>query len=179
MFSGVVEELQSMPVRTFRFRALALVLLLAAGAAGCRQPEGTIPTPQGEQANKVGDIARDLMAVARREPDAAMNLADDLGSLTPAPPPAVLLQDLTSRLNDALGGSGIDENATAALARALFVTIEADDLNVPQITALQEDISRSLAAAGVSAEKAQPVADAVQEIQSAVTQNRRRWWHWR
>jgi hypothetical protein len=158
-------------------RFTTMVLLAAALlGAGCRQPEGTIPQPAGEQANKTDDISRDLLAVARQDEQGLADLQSDLANLTGDETPRHLLENLVMRLNDALAGTQLTEETARTLARHLFVTISVRELSERQVETLRKEVASTLAAAGVPPPKAEPVAAAVAEIQQAVTTNRRRWW---
>jgi hypothetical protein len=44
---------------------------------------------------------------------------------------------------------------------------------------LRTEVTSALTAAGVPQEKAEPVAVVVDDIQTAIGENRKRWWHWR
>lgn len=156
--------------------ACLLALVVLSAAPGCRQPDGTVPTPQGEQANKTEDISRDLLAVARQEKTAVEDLRSDLENLTGDGPPDYLIEDLSTGLQAALGGTRLADESAKKLAQQMYVTICARELSERQIEVLRKDVAGTLAAAGVAADKAEPVAAAVGDIQRAMTTNRRRWW---
>ena len=54
------------------------VILLAALTLACRQPDGPMPTPDDENANRIGDLGRDLQAIARGDERRQTGFADDL-----------------------------------------------------------------------------------------------------
>jgi hypothetical protein len=153
------------------------VLIFAAG--GCRQSDGIIPEPQGEQSNKAEDLSRDLQDVASSEPRALNDLRNDLGNLSSEPPPDHLVSELTKRLSAALAGTTITDEAAKRLADKLFVATTARDLSERQQAMLRSEVIGALASAGVPQAKAEPVAVVVEEIQTAIGENRKRWWHWR
>ena len=159
----------SIPVRT-------IVLVIACLAAGCRQPEGEIPSPAGEQANKTDDISRDLLAVAQRSPGAEQDLASDLQNLTGSVPQPALVDELSTRVRDAIAGTTLTDETAKKLATQLYVALAGSELSERQIDVLQRDIVSTLGAAGVPAEKAEPVGAAARELQVRVTRNPRRWW---
>jgi hypothetical protein len=156
---------------------LSLVLLVVCLAAACRQPEGPVPQPSGEQANKTEDISRDLLAVAEQDEGGVADLKNDLENLTGVQPPAHLVEDLSNDLAEALSGSKLAEESAMRLATHLFVALSARELNERQVGLLQQDVRSTLASVNVPQPKAEPVAEAVAEIQRAITTNRRRWWH--
>jgi hypothetical protein len=155
---------------------LALVAAVCL-SAGCRQPEGTIPQPAGEQVNKTEDISRDLLAVARRENGAVNDLRDDLENLTGEQPPAHLVEGLSSGLETALAGKTVADDVAMKLATQLFVSVSARELSQRQIESLRTEVTATLTGIGVAPPQADTVATAVGEIQHAMTTNRRRWWH--
>ena len=161
---------------TLRF---VLLFAICVAAAGCRQSDGDIAAPQGEQVNKADDISRDLQGVASAQQGAVNDLRDDLGNLTGQPPPDHLVGELATRLGDALAGVALTEPAAKGIADKLFVATTARDLSERQQAMLQNDVTGALTSAGVPQAKAAPVASVVGEIQTAIGENRKRWWHWR
>jgi hypothetical protein len=160
------------------YRAMVM-FVLALAVAGCRQSDGSVPDPQGEQANKAEDISRDLQGVASAEAGAVNDLRQDLGNLSGAPPPDHLVGELATRLTDALAGTTLTDEAAMQLADKLFVATTARDLSERQRVMLRTEVTSALTAAGVPQEKAEPVAVVVDDIQTAIGENRKRWWHWR
>jgi hypothetical protein len=159
--------------------APTLLFVLTIALAGCRQSDGDIAAPQGEQVNKAEDISRDLQGVASAQQGAMNDLRDDLGNLTGQPPPDHLVGELAKRLSDALAGVALTEPAAKGIADKLFVAATARDLSERQQAMLQNDLTGALTSAGVPPAKAEPVAGVVGEIQEAIGENRKRWWHWR
>ena len=159
--------------------APTLLLVFMFALTGCRQSDGDIPAPQGEQVNKADDISRDLEAVAAAQQGAANDLRDDLGNLSGEPPPDHLVDELANRLNQALAGTALSETAAKGIAEKLFVAATARDLSERQQAMLRTEMSTALTSAGVPQAKADAVTDVVGEIQVAIGENRKRWWHWR
>ena len=160
-------------------RRFLLLFTICVAAAGCRQSDGTVPAPEGEQVNKAHDISRDLQGVAAAQQGAAIDLRDDLGNLSGEPPPDHLVGELANRLNQALSGTALSEAAAKTIADKLFVAATARDLSERQQAMLRTEMSTALTSAGVPQAKAEPVAEIVGEIQAAIGENRKRWWHWR
>ena len=156
-----------------------LVFALTLAFAGCRQSDGSVPAPQGEQANKAEDLSRDLQGVASAQQGAVDDLRDDLSNLSGAPPPDHLIVELATRLGDALAGTALSDDAAKGIATKLFVATTARDLSERQQALLRTEMTDMLTSAGVPPVKAQPVAVLVGEIQTAIGENRKRWWHWR
>jgi hypothetical protein len=156
---------------------VAMLLLSVFLLAGCRQPDGTMPEPSGEQANKTHDISRDLMAMARAEQQASKDLAADLENLVGRQPPRALVQELATRVEGALKGKTLTDEAAQKLSRQLYIAIAATELSERQIGMLQKDVVGTLMATGATAPQAEPVGESVGEIQRLMGTNRRRWWH--
>ena len=159
--------------------APTLLFVFVFALTGCRQSDGDIPAPQGEQVNKAYDISRDLQGVAAAEQGAATDLRDDLANLSGEPPPDHLVGELANSLNQALSGTTLSDAAAKTISEKLFVAATARDLSERQQAMLRTEVSTALTSAGVPAAKAEPVANVVGEIQAAIGENRKRWWHWR
>ena len=166
------------PTRTMPHRIVLLLLICLPGIA-CRQPDGILPQPQGEQVNKTSDISRDLLGVAAARPAAMEELRADVGNLSPTAPPDHLVRELTTRLGEALAGTTLSDETAARLAEKLYVATTADRLSERQQEMLRREFTSTLTSVGVPQAKAEPVAQVVGQIQSAIGQNRKRWWHLR
>lgn len=156
-----------------------LLFVLSLAVAGCRQSDGDVPQPQGEQVNKAEDLSRDLQAVASSQQGALNDLRDDLGNLSGQTPPAHLVGELSARLSTALAGTTLSDEAAMRLADKLFVATTARDLSERQQVMVRADVTGALTSAGVPQAKAEPVGEVVADIQTAIGENRKRWWHLR
>ena len=164
--------------RTDKRQVVAIVGLLAAMAAGCRQPEGTLPKPEGEQANKTADIGRDLVSVAAKSDGAVNDLFDDLLNFGGAQPPSVdLVKEMAGTLNVAIAGKNPSAEASQQLAETLYIVHTARDLNPKQIEALRAETAARARAAGADEAKAAAVGGVAVKIQNQITQNKRRWYY--
>src|SRR5688572_16887937 len=94
-------------VRRFGIQLCIVAMFLV--ISGCRQADGTLPTPTGEQPNKISDIGRDLQNVAGSSPDAERDLQDDLNGLDSRNKPQPLVRDLSLSLAGALKGKNVSE----------------------------------------------------------------------
>jgi hypothetical protein len=155
---------------------VAVILVSVFLVAGCRQPDGAVPEPSGEHANKADDISRDLLAMSRDEREAAKDLAADLENLVGRQPPRALVQELTSHVAGAIKGKALTDEAAQKLSRQLYVAVAATELSERQIGMLRQDIVGTLVASGAAASQAEPVSESVGEIQRLMGTNRRRWW---
>lgn len=144
--------------------------------AGCRQPDGTIPTPDATVQEELGDVVRDLQYIAAaRDPEAPKNLADDLRKYArPAAVPAV--DELSRRTASAIAGSQMTEQAAQRLTHNLWLSVAARDISERQVESLQNDTQSLLVSVGVAEARAQEVATQVGEVQRAVTDRPRRWY---
>jgi hypothetical protein len=158
---------------------LMVMFVLSFAVIGCRQSDGDVPQPQGEQANKAEDISRDLQAVASANQSAVNDLRDDLGNLTGQTPPAHLVSELSARLSTALAGTTLTDEAAMRLADKLFVATTARDLSERQQVMVRSEVIGALTSAGVPQVRAEPVGAVVADIQTAIGENRKRWWHLR
>ena len=156
--------------------AFVMALLLA---AGCRQPDGPVPTPTAEGEREIGDIARDLNSIASgRDPQAPKDLADDLRRYVedkrPAAVPAV--DELARRTAALLPTKNLATQTSQQLARNLWLSIMARELSDRQVEKLQNDTQSLLVSVGIAEEQAKPVAAQVGDVHKAVTDRARRWY---
>ena len=161
-------------VRTQGVAACAALLLML---AGCGQPDGTMPTPQGEQPGRIDDISRDLQNVAGKNPDAPAELFDDLTNLDPAPRPANRVKELSQALSDALADKPLPDAEAKRLAEVLFTAIAVRDLSESQIEQVGTNLREALVTIGAQAEVAERAKTAAVALASEVTQNKKRWYH--
>jgi hypothetical protein len=110
------------------------------------------------------DLRRDLFAVAAGSSGATKDLTDDLGNLIGHPPGPVILQNLTTTLNNALRSRSLDDAHGRRLAEILYAT-----LHLPYMPAGQREIVRTamvqeLQAVGVGEPEATAVGAAVAAV---------------
>ena len=144
---------------------------------GCRQPDGTMPVPDGEQPNKIEDISRDLQNVAASDTNAPGELADDLSSVDPLKRPPEQITALSKHLGTALGGRQLSDADAEKMAHLLFVALAGRELSESQIEQVGADLRATLMSVGAEAQAAEQVSTAAQELTSAITRNKKRWYH--
>jgi hypothetical protein len=154
---------------------LALLLAIAA-AAGCRQADGPIPTPTAEQANEIGDLARDMINVANRDPQASEDLRSDMSKYGSTGDEVQRMNDLAATLSVALAGARLTDETARELANVIWVALNGKELSERQAEALGREVRTLLSSTGVTEERAQAIADRLGDVQKVVTDNRRRWY---
>jgi hypothetical protein len=158
--------------------SLLSVVLLA--LVGCRQADAPIPAPQGDDPNRIADLSRDLMNVARGDPNGPQEFTDDLAlfvARNPAAQPAVA--QLATRTIAAVRGANLPEPAARELANQLWMTTRVVELSDTQIADLGKKVETTLTTAGIPAGRATPVAAQVAEVQKVVRTRQRRWYEMR
>lgn len=151
----------------------ASVLILA----GCRQPDGQVPTPDAVVSEELGDVARDLQYIANaRDPEAPKNLADDLRKYAQPSSAVPAVDELSRRTAGALAGTQLTEQAAQRLTHNLWLSVAARDISERQVESLQNDTHSLLVSVGISEDRAEQVAVQVGEVQRAVTGRPRRWY---
>jgi hypothetical protein len=160
-----------------RIRGVAAGAALLLMLAGCGQPDGTMPTPQGDQPGRIEDISRDLQNVAGKDPQAPAELLDDLTNLDPAPRPAERLKELSQTLSDALADKPLPDAEAKRLAEVLFSAIAVRDLSETQIDEVGTSLREQLIKVGAQAAAADRAKTAAVALASDVTRNRKRWYH--
>jgi hypothetical protein len=162
-------------MRGVTLAAIMAITMLA--GAGCRQPDGDMPVPAGEQPNKINDIGHDLQNVARGDAEAPKDLLDDLDGLDENRRPQALLGQLSAAMSEAVKDKPLSDMQGQELAQLLFVTTTADGLSPRQIDKLVADFRDAMMKNGIEQPSADKVASAATSFQSAFTLNRKRWYH--
>jgi|SRR5688572_22345913 len=162
---------------TRRVACAAATAALLLTLTGCRQPDGTLPAPQGDQANRVDDISRDLQNVARNDSNAPAELLDDLTYLESVPRPPERLKAMADALSAALRGSKLPDAEAKRVATLVFQMVAARELSEAQIAQLGSELRDGLVKAGAMPEAAQRVSSAGAALAGEVTENKKRWYH--
>lgn len=158
------------------FVRFALVLALPLLGGGCRQADGPIPTPTREQTNEIGDISRDLINVANKDPQAPEELRNDIAKYGSTDEAVQQMNGLAQEVSQALAGARVDEQTAQNLAKTLWVGLTARELSERQVEALGRDIKTTLASTGVPEERAQSIASRLSAVQKTITATPRRWY---
>ncbi len=157
---------------------MALILLPLA-AAGCRQPDGPLPTPNQNAQDDLHDISRDLTYIATgSDPAAPKDLAYDLRKYVTRDEAVPAVEELSRRAAGAVADKKLPEQTAQRLAHTLWLSIAATEISERQVEALQNDTQSMLMSIGVVDTSAQQVAAQVGEVQRAVTSRQRRWYEW-
>jgi hypothetical protein len=156
---------------------MAIVVLALVTAAGCRQADGQMPVPVGEQQNKVQDLGRDLQNIADRQPDAEKDFLEDVLALDAKPRPEPVVRELTSSLSSALAGKALEESKAQGIANAIFIIAVGHEASQRQIKLNGGALRESLLSAGVDTAAADKVMAAADNLSNTVTENRKRWYH--
>jgi hypothetical protein len=144
--------------------------------AGCRQPDGPLPTETADDSNRLSDVTRDLLNLAGGDANAPAEFADDLKVWGTKSNEAWAPGDeLAKRLAVALKGKTLTEQSAGQLARQIWIAAAGRELSSRQVDRLEEDIKGLLVAAGASESAVKDVTDQVGEMQDAVS-TKRRWW---
>jgi len=157
-----------------------LVLVTVCGLcvlAGCRQPDGPLPEPTGEQPNKIDDISRDLQNLASGDANARVELSEDLMALDPATRPPEQVNALLEGLSGALAGTDPAQAETDKMANLLFVAASARELSGSQIERVVTDLRETLVSVGADPAAADRASAAAGDLANAMTRNRKRWYH--
>jgi hypothetical protein len=136
-----------------------------------------MPTPAGDEPNRIQDLSRDLQNIARGDAQAPGEFKDDLVTLTSEKPDALgAAQAMADRTAAAVTGASLPTATADQLAQQLWFTFKARTISERQITQLQSDVRNTLTSAGAGPDKIQPVVDQVAEVQKALNEAPRRWY---
>jgi hypothetical protein len=159
-----------------RFNRYVFIVVAAAILVGCRQADGPVPVADAEVQNRLGDITRDLMSVASRQPDASKDLSEDLRVFAQSPEAEKAATQLASRLAGAVPGSRLNDQAAQRIAHNCWTALTAQQMSQRQVETLQNDMEGLLASIGVAEQNAHDVAAEIGQVQNVVTERRRRWY---
>jgi hypothetical protein len=152
------------------------ILLSALVLGGCRQADGPLPTADAETQNDLVDVGHDLQNVAKGDPQAPKDLADDLRKYPRRPTAMSAVAELTRRTVTVLAGKQIDDQTAQRLSHSLWTSVAARELSDRQVETLQNEVQSILMSAGVVEDQAQQVAAQVGEVQKQVSNRPRRWY---
>ena len=156
-----------------------LLVVLSLVAAGCRQPDGPVPTPNQNVQEDLVDISRDLTYIATGyDPAAPQDLAADLRKYVTRDAAMPVVEELSRRTATAVANTKLPEQTAQRLAHTLWLSLAARDISQRQVEALQNDTQSLLMSVGVADEQAEQVAAQVGEVQRVVTDRQRRWYEW-
>jgi hypothetical protein len=159
---------------------LSIVCLFALVLTSCRMADGPVPNPkEGETANRVGDLSRDLSNVAAGHGEATADFMEgllqfvDLGDKPDAEAP---VKELGNQLVAAFTETKASDRAVVPLLEHVVVGLEARDLSENQVEQLKENVLKAATDLGVADVKARALAAQIEIVQHAVTDRHRRWY---
>lgn len=158
------------------FSRYVFIAAVVVSLAGCRQPDGPLPASDDETQNRLGDLTRDLLNVATRQPDAPNDFAEDLRVFARSPEGEEASRTFARRVADVIPGSRLNEQSAQRLAHSCWTAIAGRELSQRQVEAVQNDLEGLLSSIGVPEERAHAVAEQVSEVQKVVTIRPRRWY---
>jgi hypothetical protein len=135
-----------------------------------------MPRAEGEIPNRLGDLSRDLQAIAGGDQQARQDFVDDLKVFTRAQSASTAVEPFGRRVADAVADAKLNEQAAQQLAHTTWTVVAATELSERQIDALQTELKTNLVTAGVPAERAETVAADVSVVQKTITTRPRRWY---
>jgi hypothetical protein len=154
----------------------ALILFIAIVAAGCRQADGPMPQQGAETNNRLGDLSRDLLAVAGGEATATQDYVDDVKTFAANGQAEQAADRMGRKLADAVKGRPLSEQAARQLAYSSWVIISARELSERQHEAVREDLRTQLTTLGVAQPAVDGVVAEVTATQQIVSTRPRRWY---
>jgi len=153
-----------------------LLLAVAVGLGACRQGDGELPAKTDDVPNRLADLKRDLESVAAGDPQAVLELADDLQVFTEEPEGVPASRAFATTVSAMLVKRTLNEDTLTRLATLLWTAVAAHDLSERQVDALKDDLRGLLISIGVSQQDANLAAGWVGNVQKTVTLRSRRWY---
>jgi hypothetical protein len=154
----------------------AVALVCALQFAACRQADGPLPATTPDTSNELGDISRDMQAVAGGDASGQKDLTDDIGHYAQETSGAAAAAELSRRIAEALKGKNIKAGQAMPVAHTSWVAVAGRQLSEKQIDSLKNDMKTQLMSLGADEQHAQAAADQVGVVQQAVTARHRRWY---
>jgi hypothetical protein len=159
---------------------LLVICLCAVLVSSCRQADGPLPDPkQGELANRIADMSRDLGNVAAGHPEATMDFMDglmtfvDVGGKPDAVPP---VKELANQLMAAYTASKASERAVVPLLEQVVIGLDATSLSEKQVEQVKQGVQKAAKDLGVDDVRARALSSQMEIVQHAVTDRHRRWY---
>jgi hypothetical protein len=163
-----------------RLLSLFVGCLCAVLLASCRMADGPVPDPkEGETANRVGDLSRDLSNVAAGHADATTDFMDgliqfvDVGDKPDAVAP---VRELGNQLISAFAATKASDRAVVPLLEQVVVGLKATELSEKQVEQVKDNVRKAATDLGVDDVKARALAAQIEIVQHAVTDRHRRWY---
>lgn len=159
---------------------LFVICLCVVLVSSCRQADGPLPdAKQGELANRIADMSRDLGNVAAGHAEATMDFMDglmafvDVGDKPDAVGP---VKELGNQLMAAYTASKASERAVVPLLEQVVVGLEGTSLSENQVQLVKEGVQKAATDMGVDDVRARALAAQIEIAQHAVTDRHRRWY---
>ena len=138
-----------------------------------------MPTPAGDDSNRLDDLRRDLAAIVGGDAEGRKNFTDDLlvfVDVERKPDAGPAVNELSRQIADAAVAVRLKEAAAPPLLRQVWTAVSARELSEKQVTQLQADVKGTLTGLGVAEPSAQSIANQVGTVQKAVSDRQRRWY---
>lgn len=163
-----------------KWLSFGVVCVSAFLIASCRMADGPLPDPkQGELANRVGDLSRDLGNVAAGRPEGPTEFMDDLRAfveLDEKPDAKAPVEELGKQLTAAFTAAKATERSMIPLLEQVVIGLDAKFLSENQVQKLKEDVQKAATDLGVEDVRARALAAQMEIVQQAVTDRHRRWY---
>ena len=122
-------------------RALFVVLLSSACAAGCRQADGAWPNSEtGDTPNRLHDLTRDLQNVAAGDAEAPKEFADDLAGFAEVPAGVSAARNLADGVTNTIRKRTASEDACKQMASILWKSVASRQISERQVDGLKDDM---------------------------------------
>jgi hypothetical protein len=159
-----------------RWIVRTLVLVLAVGAGGCKQGDGSLPVKTGDVPNRLSDLKRDLESVVAGDQTAVQDFSDDLIVFTEEPDGHAALRALSNTVCPMLVKRALTDEAMTRIVTVMWTSAAARELSERQVDALKDEMRNVLTSVGVSQPDANLAAGRVGDVQNAVTLRKRSWY---
>lgn len=156
--------------------SILLILVLASTVAACRQADGPLPQQQADTDNRIGDISRDLLSVAKGEASGTQDFVDDVKAFADNPRIATAADRMARKMADAVKGRTLTEQSARQLGHSSWTIVMANELSAKQYETIREDVRTQLTGLGVQAPVLDGVIAEVEATQQVVSTRPKRWY---
>jgi hypothetical protein len=159
---------------------VSVICLSALLLGSCRMADGPVPdAKQGETANRIGDMSRDLGNVAAGHAEARQDFMDGLMQFVDVgdkPDAVAPVKELGNQLMAAFTDTNASDRAIVPLLEQVVIGLEATSLSENQVQQVKEAVQKAAIDLGVGDVKARALGAQIEIVQHAVTNRHRRWY---
>lgn len=163
-----------------KWLSLSAACVSALLLTSCKMADGPLPNPkEGETANRIGDMSRDLASIAAGEAESLKDFNDGLMTFVNAgdkPDAVAPVQELGKQLIAGFTAAKATDRAVIPLLEQVVIGLEGTALSENQVQQVKEGVQKAATDLGVDDVRARALGAQIEIVQHAVTDRHRRWY---